>query len=105
MATSSTQITFIFPFLSTYEVTLGSGSLANKLGCNEMQEKTYNGPQALNIMLGLHVQDALPLFDRSIVNLMIDRQVRYEEDIVSGMYDASGHEPHSGLMVVVHHFR
>ena len=105
MATSSTQINFIFPFLSTYEITLGSGSLANKLGCNEMQEKTYNGQQALNIMTGLHVQEALSLFDRSIVNLMIDRQVRYEEDIVSGMFDASGHEPHAGLMFVVHHFK
>lgn len=105
MATSSTQITFIFPFLSTYEVTLGSGSLANQLGCNEMQEKTYRGRQALDIMMGLRVQDALPLFDRSIVNLMVDRQLRYEEDIISSLYDASGHESHAGLILVVHHFK
>lgn len=106
MATSSTQITFIFPFLSTYEVTLGSGSLANKLGCKEMQEKTYNGQQALSVMMGLNVQEALSLFDRGIVNLLVDRHLQREIQMLPPLTDPEECDDlHAGLILVVHHFR
>ena len=102
---SSTQITFIFPYLTSLEVVTGTGSLANKLGVSANDQQEFRGSQAMQIMNGLHVQQELNLFDRSILNLMIERQVRHEEDAVSSKFEASNHEQHEGLMVVVMHCR
>lgn len=102
---SSTQVSFIFPYLTTLEVVTGTGSLAAKLGVAENEQAEFRGNQAMQIMNGLHVQQELNLFDRSILNLMIDRQLQYEESALDSKFDASKHEPHEGLMIVVMHCR
>lgn len=102
---SSTEISFIFPYLTTLEVVTGSGSLANKLGVDANEEQTFLGSQAMQLMNGLHVQQELCLFDRSILNLMIDRQMDYDEKITTYERDSKDHVPHEGLMLLVRHTR
>lgn len=102
---SSTQVTFIFPYLTTLEVVTGTGNLANKLGVGVNKDSTFYGNQAMQIMNGLHVQQELSLFDRSILNLMIDRQLSYERSMTPPLTDVDDSEAHEGLMLVVRHCR
>lgn len=104
---SSTEVSFIFPYLTTLEVVLGTGDLSSKFDVKVNDEKNFVGNQAMQVMNGLHVQQALNLFDRSILNLMIDRQMAYEEQRQS--FSGGNHDDeyvaHNGLMLVIRHFR
>ncbi|AXG66977.1 hypothetical protein HOU08_gp251 [Dickeya phage vB_DsoM_JA29] len=112
---STTQINFVFPSLHSFEVTLGSGAVANFFGVRENEQHSFYGEDALRTMQNSNLIGALPPFDQAIVNLLISNQVQRDELIYERARpqvhyfevesDEPNHNKHEGVLLVIHHFR
>lgn len=75
---SSTTLTFIFPELTTLEVTIGNGVVPAYLEVAENKDKTFSDIEALRLMGDSNVVGAMSRFDQSLLNLLIDRHEVHE---------------------------
>lgn len=70
---SSTTLTFIFPEMTTLEVSIGNGVVPSYLGIAANEDKTFSDVKALHLMQDSNVVGVMSGFDQSILNLLIDR--------------------------------
>lgn len=77
---SSTTLTFIFPELTTLEVTIGNGVVPQYMGIPANEETQITGETALNFMLNSNIFGSMNRFDQSLLTLLIDRHERNEEE-------------------------
>lgn len=76
---SSTTLTFIFPEMTTLEVSLGNSVVPSYLEIAENKDKTFSDIEALRLMQDSNVVGAMDRFDQSLLNLLIDRHVSRED--------------------------
>ncbi|AWY08525.1 hypothetical protein HOT49_gp266 [Erwinia phage vB_EamM_Alexandra] len=103
---SSTTLTFIFPELTTLEVTIGNGVVPARLEVAENKSKTFSDIEALRLMQDSNVNGVMSGFDLSLLNLLIDRHNNREhfhcqECVMSG----ATYFPSTGLYLRVSHHR
>ena len=75
---SSTTLTFIFPEMTTLEVSIGNSVVPSYLEIAENKDKTFSDIGALRLMQDSNVVGALSRFDQSMLNLLLDRHATHE---------------------------
>ncbi|QZE57474.1 hypothetical protein MPK71_gp265 [Erwinia phage pEa_SNUABM_1] len=75
---SSTTLTFIFPELTTLEVSIGNGVVPSYLGIAENRDKTFSDIKALRLMQDSNVVGVMSRFDQSLLNMLISRHETHE---------------------------
>lgn len=86
---SSTTLTFIFPEMTTLEVSIGNGVVPEYLNVAANKDKTFSDIQALRLMQDSNVVGAMNRFDQSLLNLLLARHetnehVRCRDSIDTG---------------------
>lgn len=102
---SSTTLTFIFPELTTLEVTIGNGIAPRYLGIAENDGTTFNGIEALRLMGDSNVVGVMTRFDHAILGLLLDRHATHENAVCQSCIDGGReYSPSEGLHLTVAHF-
>ncbi|QZE60177.1 hypothetical protein pEaSNUABM35_00260 [Erwinia phage pEa_SNUABM_35] len=75
---SSTTLTFIFPEMTTLEVSIGNGVVPAYLGLAENKDITFSDVKALRLMGDSNIVGAMSRFDQSMLNMLIARHETHE---------------------------
>ena len=75
---SSTTLTFIFPEMTTLEVSIGNGVVPAYLGLAENRDITFGDVKALRLMGDSNIVGAMSRFDQSMLNMLIARHETHE---------------------------
>ena len=105
---SSTTLTFIFPEMTTLEVSIGNGVVPEYLGISANTDKTFSDTKAMRLMHDSNVVGALSRFDQSLLNLLLDRHVMHDNVRLRDCTDraaTSEYFPSVGLYLKVAHHR
>jgi len=103
---SSTTLTFIFPEMTTLEVSIGNGVVPAYLEVAENKAKTFSDIEALRLMQDSNVVGAMSRFDQSMLNLLIDRHAMHENIRCRDAIDAGAeYFPSTCLYLKVSHHR
>ncbi|QZE58824.1 hypothetical protein pEaSNUABM28_00267 [Erwinia phage pEa_SNUABM_28] len=103
---SSTTLTFIFPEMTTLEVSIGNGIVPAYLGLAENRDITFSDVKALRLMGDSNIVGAMSRFDQSMLNLLIDRHMSHENVRCRDAIDAgTEHFPSTCLYLKVAHHR
>lgn len=70
---SSTTLTFIFPEMTTLEVSIGNGVVPAYLKIPANKDRTFSDIQALRLMQDSGIVGAMNRFDQSLLNLLLAR--------------------------------
>jgi len=103
---SSTTLTFIFPELTTLEVTIGNGVVPEYLEVAENKDKSFNGIEAIRLMGDSNIVGVMSRFDQSLLNLLMDRHIAHDHIRCRDCIE-SGAEfyPDDGVYLRVSHHR
>lgn len=103
---SSTTLTFIFPELTTLEVTIGNGVVPAYLEIAANKEKTFSDIEALRLMGDSNVVGAMSRFDQAMLNMLIARHETHEHIRCRACIDTgTEHFPSTCLYLRVAHHR
>jgi len=100
---STTEITMNFSNNTTFTVTLGSRDVADRFYVEENREEIWERQKAMDCMYGIKFQNALPLWHRNLVNLMLMEEIRAQED--RNEYNPAPEEVYAGVMLIFRHIR
>ena len=100
---STTEITMNFSNNTTYTITLGSRDVAERFHIEENREEVWEQQKAMDCMYGIKFQNALPLWHRNLVNLMLMEEIRVQED--RNEYDPAPEEIYAGVSLTIRHIR
>lgn len=103
---SSTTLTFIFPELTSLEVSIGNGVVPHYLGIAENMDKTFSDVKALRLMQDSNVVGVMNRFDQSLLNMLIARHETHEHiRCRDAIENGTEHFPSTCLYLKVAHHR
>lgn len=103
---SSTELQFIFPEMTTLIVTVGNGAVPQYMGIPANEETQMTGETALNFMLNSNIVGVMNRFDQSILNLLIDRhEQNEEEERALRQAHMQKHIKNAGVYLIIKHHR
>ena len=105
---SSTTLTFIFPEMTTLEVSIGNGAVPEYLNVAANKDKTFSDIQALRLMQDSNVVGAMTRFDQSLLNLLLERHAMHDNVRLRDCIDRAAtaeYFPSVGLYLRVAHHR
>ncbi|QZE56460.1 hypothetical protein pEaSNUABM3_00263 [Erwinia phage pEa_SNUABM_3] len=103
---SSTTLTFIFPEMTTLEVSIGNGVVPAYLGLAENKDITFSDVKALRLMGDSNIVGAMSRFDQSMLNMLIARHETHEHiRCRDAIEHGTEHFPSTCLYLKVAHHR